>query len=173
MSYPPQPPQGPDHRYTAPGWPPPPPAKKRRPMRWIFAAFGVVAALCVAVGIVAALSGGGGGTENTAGPGAQGAATEKATSGKTIVMEVTASKSKAADVTYGLNADQSQDQGVKLPWKKELSSGEVVTIAVLLAQNKGSGEISCKISVDGEVVKENKSSGQYAIVTCQADDLGF
>lgn len=111
--------------------------------------------------------------EDTAGPGAQGADTEKASTGKKIVMEVTASKSKKASVTYGLNADQSQDNEAKLPWKKELSSAEALTIVSLVAQNSGSGDISCKISVDGKVVKENKSSGQYAVVTCSADDLGL
>ena len=111
--------------------------------------------------------------EDTAGPGAQGADTEKASAGKKIVMEVTASKSKKASVTYGLNADQSQDNEAKLPWKKELSTAEALTIVTVVAQNSAGGEISCKISVDGRVVKENKSKGEYAVVTCSADDLGI
>lgn len=189
MSYPPQPPPyqpgpgqpGPEHRYTAPGWPqqqqqqpymqPPPAKKKRGPLTWVLAAFGVVAALCVVIGI-ANVIGGGGGTENTAGPGAQAdtAKTEKA-AGRKIVMEVTGAKK--ADITYGLDADQSQDLGVKVPWKKELTSTETMTIAVIVAQNKGSGTISCKISLDGKVVKENSSQGEYAVVTCEASEFGF
>jgi hypothetical protein len=182
VSYPPQPPPyqpgpsqpGPDHRYAAPGWPPqpmPPAKKKRGPLAWILVAFGVVAALCVVIGLANVLGGDGGGTENTAGPGAQGAAPEKATAGRKIVMEVTGAKK--ADITYGLDADQSQDQGAKVPWKKELTSTETMTIAVIVAQNKGSGTISCKISLDGKVVKENSSKGEYAVVTCEASEFGF
>lgn len=134
-------------------------------MRKIYA----IAAALAAVTAIACSSAG----EDTAGPGAQGGETEKASTGKKIVMEVTASKSKKASVTYGLNADQSQDNEAKLPWKKELSSAEALTIVSVVAQNSGSGEISCKITVDGKVVKENKSKGEYAVVTCSADDLGI
>jgi hypothetical protein len=180
VSYPPQPPPyqpgpgqpDPEHRYTAPGWPPQPmpPAKKRRgPLTWILAAVGVVFALCLAIGI--ANMGGGGSSENTAGPGAQGAATEKAAAGRKIVLEVTGAKK--ADITYGLDADQSQDNGARVPWKKELTSTETMTIVVVLAQNKGSGTISCKITLDGVVVKENSSKGEYAVVTCEASEFGF
>jgi hypothetical protein len=129
--------------------------------------YAIAAALAAMTAIACGSAG-----EDTAGPGAQGEP-EKASAGKKIVMEVTASKSKKASVTYGLNADQSQDNEAKLPWKKELTSAEALTIASLVAQNSGSGEISCKISVDGKVVKENKSKGEYAVVTCSADDLGI
>lgn len=105
----------------------------------------------------------GAGDSDTAGPGAQDAGAE-AKSGKKIVLEVTGAK--AADITYGLGADQSQEQGAKVPWKKELTSNEAMLIVVLVAQNKGGGEIACKITVDGKVVKENKSSGEFAVVTC-------
>lgn len=133
-------------------------------MRKIYA----IAAALAAVTAIACSSAG----EDTAGPGAQGEP-EKAAAGKKIVMEVTASKSKKASVTYGLNADQSQDNEAKLPWKKELSSAEALTIVTVVAQNSGSGEIACKITVDGKVVTENKSKGEYAVVTCNADDLGI
>lgn len=168
MTYQPQP--EPDRQYNAPGWQQPT-KKKRRPLMWVLTAFAVAAVLCLAGGIAAAVFGGGG-SKGTAGPGAQGGGgTEKASGGTKVVMEVTGAKS--ADITYGLGTDQSQDNGAKLPWKKELSSDELVTIAVIVAQNKGSGEISCKITVDGKTVKENTSKGQYAVVTCQADDLGL
>ncbi len=122
---------------------------------------------CAATAIACSSAG-----EDTTGPGAQGGGnTEKASTGKKIVLEVTGAKK--ADITYGLNADQSQDNGAKVPWKKELTSAESLTIATVVAQNKGSGEIACKITVDGKVVKENKSKGQYAVVTCNADDLGI
>lgn len=104
----------------------------------------------------------GSGSSDTAGPGAQDKAA--AAGAKTVVLEVTGAKS--ADITYGLGADQSQDQGAKVPWKKELKSSDALLIATVVAQNKGGGTIACKITVDGKVVKENKSTGQYSVVTC-------
>ena len=130
--------------------------------RATIAGFGVLAALAVACS-----SGG----DDTAGPGAQGNPAEAAAGGgeRTIVFEVTGPKK--ADVTYGLNSDQSQETAAKLPWKKAIKSKEAFTIAVLSAQNSGSGDITCKITIDGKVAKTNKSSGQYSIVTCSADNL--
>lgn len=104
---------------------------------------------------------------DAAGPGAQDDAGDKKSGGKSIVLEVTGAKS--ADITYGLGADQSQEQGAKVPWKKELTSKESLLIATIVAQNKGSGTIGCKITIDGKVAKENTSKGDYAVVTCTND----
>lgn len=106
----------------------------------------------------------GSGSDDTAGPGAQDGAAPAGDGKKTVVLEVTGPKT--ADITYGLGADQSQENGAKTPWKKELKSGDALLIATVVAQNKGSGEIACKITIDGKVVKENKSSGEFAMVTC-------
>ncbi|MEO3930929.1 MmpS family transport accessory protein [Micromonosporaceae bacterium B7E4] len=116
----------------------------------------------LSIAAVSALACGMGSTD-TAGPGAQGEPAAQA-DGKKIVLEVTGAKS--ADITYGVGADQSQDQGVKVPWKKEMTSKESFLIVSLVAQNKGRGTIACKITIDGKVAKENKSTGEYAVVTC-------
>jgi hypothetical protein len=107
--------------------------------------------------------------KDTKGPGAQGAgsaASAAASKGPkhTIALDVTGPK--AADVTYGLNGDQSQDNGAALPWHKDLTSNEDFYVVSVVAQSKGTGEIACRITVDGKLVKENKSTGQYAVVTC-------
>jgi hypothetical protein len=83
---------------------------------------------------------------------------------KKIVLEVAGPA--AADITYSIGTDQSQEIGAVLPWKKDTTSKDTMLIVVFSAQSKGDGEISCKLSIDGKVVKENKSSGQFAIVTC-------
>jgi hypothetical protein len=83
---------------------------------------------------------------------------------KKVVFEVTGPAK--ADVTFGIGTDQSQELDSALPWKKELSTKDTTVITVLLAQSKGTGEIACKITIDGKVVKENKSSGEFAVVTC-------
>jgi hypothetical protein len=127
-----------------------------------------IALLCASALVVIACSSGG---SDTAGPGAQGAADDTvAESGdKTIIMEVTGAKK--ADITYGLNSDQSQANGAKVPWKKTLKSSEALTIGTLVAQNKGDGKITCTIKVNGKVVKTNSSEGEYAVVTCSTDAL--
>lgn len=144
-----------------------PPVKKKRTGRILAIVLFACLLLCGGVVGASVIASSG---EDTAGPGAQNAADalpDVVT--KTIVMEITGPKK--ADVTYQLNADQSQDGGAKLPWKKTLTSSELSTIAVLSAQNAGDGEIHCKITMDGKVVKKNTSKGQFSIVTCEANDL--
>lgn len=107
------------------------------------------------------------GKKDTAGPGAQGTSDSAAPAndGKhTIKLEV--SGPPAADITYGLGADTSQAGAAKLPWTKTLTSSEALIIPTVVAQSKGKGEITCRITVDGKLVKENKSTGQYAVVSC-------
>lgn len=129
-----------------------------------------IAGLSVLAVMAIACSSGGADTE---GPGAQGNAAEAAGSNsdakKNIVLEVTGPAK--ADITYLLNSDTSQDSDAALPWKKTLSTSEALTIVNLSAQNSGSGTITCKITMNGKVVKTNKSKGQYAVVTCSADNL--
>ena len=93
-----------------------------------------------------------------------GSTSNPTSSEKKILLEV--GGPAKADITYGIGTDQSQEIDSALPWKKDATSTDTVLIVVLSAQSKGDGEITCKVSVDGKVVKENKSSGQFAIVTC-------
>jgi hypothetical protein len=135
----------------------------------------VTFALVVLASTALACGAGSDDADDTAGPGAQAqgggalSSPEAAADGHTVVLEVTGAKK--ADITYGLGADQSQEQGAKVPWKKTLTSKEDFLIPTVVAQNKGSGTITCRITVDGKLAKENKSKGQYAVVTCTADAL--
>jgi hypothetical protein len=89
---------------------------------------------------------------------------------KSIVFEVTgADGAEQADITFGVGASQSQENGSALPWSKELTDDSPLVIATVLAQNKGGGSISCKITIDGKVVKESTSTGEFAVVTCTND----
>jgi hypothetical protein len=83
---------------------------------------------------------------------------------KKVLFEVTGPAT--ADITYGIGVDHVQDNGAKLPWKHEAASTQDPLITVITAQSKSNGDIVCKISIDGKVVKENKSSGEFAVVTC-------
>lgn len=125
-----------------------------------------IALFTACAGVAIACSSGG---DDVAGPGAAAADAKSGGDTKTIVLKITGPKK--ADITYGLNADQSQANGAKLPWTKKMTSTEAMTIATVSAQNSGSGDIECEITVNGKVVKTNKSEGQYSIVTCTTDSL--
>ena len=83
-------------------------------------------------------------------------------------------KGTANNVTYMKEGfSQEQQTSAKLPFKKELQFKEKVgqfAPLSLVAQNGSSGgDITCRITVDGEVVGESTSSGQYAVVTCNGN----
>ncbi len=89
----------------------------------------------------------------------------------TVVFEV--SGAGPADITYSSDAAGSSSQagGSTLPWSKTVKAKGLTAGMSVLAQNginaKG-GEIKCKITVDGKVVKQGSASGKAAIVTCVA-----
>jgi hypothetical protein len=157
--YPPQYIQQPQY---APG----PPPKKSKVGKVIAIVGGVLLLLIIA----AAMSGNRPtGTTSTAPTVEQPAAQQPAAPAKrTVVYEVTGTGT-ANNITYntdGLTSTQ-QETEVKLPWSKtvEMKAGEAFQMVSVLAQNGPSGEINVKITVDGKLVKDGKSSGAYAVVT--------
>lgn len=112
------------------------------------------------------------GSNDANGPGADsGDSHDKATPSKavghSVVWKATSSGGNKVDVTYGLGGDTSQANGVASPWTKTSKTSDDVTVASLMVQNKGeSGDVTCTITVDGKVVKTNKSTGEYAVVDC-------
>ena len=77
----------------------------------------------------------------------------------------------------GGNLGQSQDNNAVAPWTKTLQvEDSFINSFTLTGQMNpvldGSAPdgttITCRITVDGEVVAEQTSTGQYAIVTCSA-----
>lgn len=90
---------------------------------------------------------------------------------RTVVYEVTGS-GKALSITYTTDGMTSmeQQQNAALPFSKEISMpAEAFQVFSVSAQNSGSGTISCKITVDGKVLKEASSNGQYSVVMCNGD----
>jgi hypothetical protein len=65
--------------------------------------------------------------------------------------------------------------GAELPFRKELRWEDEVSQfsgLSLVAQNGGrSGDITCRILVDGVEVASSTSSGQYAVVTCSGANI--
>ncbi|MDX3661301.1 MmpS family transport accessory protein [Streptomyces sp. ID05-26A] len=184
MSYP-QPPQGHQPQFQQPMPPgqqpmyaPQPPKKKAKKWPW------VVGAILLLI-IVSGVANGGkpSGTTpaaNTATeqPAAQAPAPAKQpapAAKRTVVYEV-GGAGTAKSITYvtdGMTSTQ-QEGDVKLPWSKtfELPAGEALQMVSIFAQaGKDSPEITAKITVDGKVVKDGKSSGLYAVVTIN-DNIG-
>lgn len=91
---------------------------------------------------------------------------------RTITYRVGGSASSGS-ITYSTPSGQEQQNGVDLPWKKTLKvrKGDFAMLDVTV-QNGGSGTVTCEIDVDGQKVKAGKSSGAYAIVSCD-HALGF
>lgn len=122
-------------------------------------------AAILAVPLVAATLACGGTPKDPRGPGVTDSQTGK--SERTVVFEVAGTTGSASNISYGMGANLSQDNGQKLPWRKESKSTDALLLTSLSAQSAGgSGTITCKITVDGALVAENTSQGQYAVVTC-------
>jgi MmpS family membrane protein len=72
--------------------------------------------------------------------------------------------------TTGQASPVTEVSGVRLPWEKEFNAagGFVPSVS---AQGVGPGPISCRITVDGEVVSAVTLEGMNAVVTCTAQAL--
>lgn len=105
----------------------------------------------------------------------EGSPTEAAVGGGNLVYEVTSDAATVASVTY-LTADSSgsstqQDADVAAPWTTEFALDDSgmfdFSVFSLVAQADASATtVSCKITLDGEIIAEQTSTGQYAVVTC-------
>jgi len=112
----------------------------------------------------------GAGSSSTKGPGV-GGDEPAGDGGHAVVFEVTGDGVTSANsITYGMGGNMSQANGAALPWSQEATSNDSFLVLSLSAQSASDsgGSIMCKITVDGQVVAENKSEGPYAVVTCSA-----
>lgn len=90
---------------------------------------------------------------------------------RVVVYEVTGT-ARQVDVSYTTDGSTStaQENGVKLPWRKEVKVSGLVPVYQVMGQAMSKGTVACKITVDGEVVKENESRGMGALATCDHTD---
>ncbi len=163
--------------------PTPSPSPKKRP-KWPWIVGGIV----LLVIIISVSSRGGNSTTPTGAGGAaaptsqasaaapapaSGTPDSTASAASGVVYEVTGT-GRANNITFGdVTKGLSQQNGTKLPWKKTAPASEGFAAYGLTAQNGGSGQISCKITVDGKEVANNTSSGQYAVVSCNGSSSPF
>jgi len=171
MSHPQQPPPP----YQPGPAAPQPPAKKRK--KWPFIVGGLVALIV----IISVANGGktdktepttpaaAAPTQDTPAPAAPPTQEAKKPASRVVVYEVTGA-GQALNITYTTDGMTSSEQvaAAALPWTKqlELPAGQALQVVSVVAQaGDGTPEIAAKITVDGKVVKEGKSSGQFAVVT--------
>lgn len=162
-------------------WPPQPPApKKSRKWPWF------VGGAVLLVILIAAIGGGGSSTPTgstgaapTAAPsssapagGGSTGASSSAPASSGVVYEVTGS-GRATSISYGSDGGISQANGERLPWTESAEAADGFGIYSLTAQSSGSGEITCRITVDGEEIARQTSRGQYAVVSCSGTSSGF
>lgn len=81
-----------------------------------------------------------------------------------VTYEVTGSGS-AGTITFGLGTSVAQVSGAELPWQRTSPAAAESTEYSVTAAG-GSGEISCRILVDGAVLSEESADGEYSAVSC-------
>lgn len=85
---------------------------------------------------------------------------EGTATGISVTMETPTGTSQASDRGVPLGKE-GQAPGVTMTF----NAGDFVYIS---AQNEGeSGDITCRITIDGVVVSENTAAGAYSIATCK------
>lgn len=78
---------------------------------------------------------------------------------------------RRTSVTYTMPGGQKKHAVVSPPWSKTFTVADGQSIDVN-AHGSGGGELTCTLTVDGELVKSATSSGDSATVDC-GDSLGF
>lgn len=81
------------------------------------------------------------------------------------VKYVLTGTARSAMVTYDNETGGMEQRDVNLPWTKEMIV-ELGAPLSIVAQNNGTGSITCEIWVNGEKRKTSTSTAQYGVVTC-------
>jgi len=101
-----------------------------------------------------------------------GSEADRSGSGDTVVYEVTGSGEAILSYTDTAGSPVSRT-GVKLPWKQEIKipSNRAKILSVARSAG-GSGDITCKITVNGETLVTKSASGEFGAVTCTRFSTG-
>jgi hypothetical protein len=87
----------------------------------------------------------------------------------TLTYSVWGNGTMANSVTYSIPNgafSQAQANGAPLPWKIDLPITGSNNVYTVLAQAGDGNSISCTISINGTIVDQQTSTGDYSIVTC-------
>ncbi len=81
-----------------------------------------------------------------------------------VTYQVTGSGSDVT-ITFGRGTSVAQVSGADLPWERTAPAADEPADYSVTAAG-GSGELSCRILVDGAVVSEQSADGDYSAVSC-------
>lgn len=90
----------------------------------------------------------------------------------TVVYEVSGDAGTAQSITWSTadNGGTSQAADVAVPWTKEVkATGSWSFFSLTASTPMAGGSLTCKITVDGNVVSENTASGQMAWANCSGN----
>lgn len=83
-----------------------------------------------------------------------------------VKYEVTGD-AKSVDVSYGEALNPKEETVTTLPWSKETENKGVVKGGLLtVTAGEEGGSVTCKITVDGQVVSTKTASGAFASAVC-------
>ncbi|WP_259142228.1 MmpS family protein [Tsukamurella ocularis] len=87
---------------------------------------------------------------------------------KSIEYVVSGPAGTSARVSYLGSAGRAQDELVRLPWRKVVTSHEFTATAGVLAQTSGSNSVSCAVRVNGveRASERGRGSEGTAAVNC-------
>ncbi|MEV6343410.1 MmpS family transport accessory protein [Actinoplanes sp. NPDC051851] len=84
-----------------------------------------------------------------------------------VVYQVTGDGAASVVWTEKLNELPQQETRVELPWKKKITmSGAAVVSVSAIRHSLLDGSITCRVTIDGEIVSEDTASGPAATATC-------
>ncbi|WP_216910303.1 MmpS family transport accessory protein [Nocardia noduli] len=95
-------------------------------------------------------------------------APQPAGTGVDVVYEVISDASTLPSVTFvDGNSAMQQQAPTTAPWTKKFVNNSTYVILGLSAQTNGN-TVTCRISVDGQIIDEKTATGKYALVICAA-----
>jgi hypothetical protein len=85
----------------------------------------------------------------------------------TVTYQIGGTGRNRVDLTYENASGNSQQETINVPWSIEFQApaGQFVYLSGQLAV-RGASTVTCKILVDGEVLEEATSQGEYVIASC-------
>lgn len=84
-----------------------------------------------------------------------------------VTFELSGTATAVLHVTYGTDSGIQQDASMKVPWRKTVEFDDADSPWINMnAQNKGVGELTCTIYIDGVEVATSTSTGEFAVVHC-------
>lgn len=92
---------------------------------------------------------------------------ESAPAAHTVVFEAVGSggATSAGNITYSVKFDIKQETGVPLPYSKEIKVDDVPYLYLWVQNASEKGKVTCRIKVDGKVVRRSVADGPYGVCT--------